>query len=136
MTPPKKRGGRKKGVSPKSAGEWKPVFLATLEVMPVIAIAARKAGVSRAVVYRERDKNEAFRRAWTDAIEDGLDLTLASLHKRAREKSDLAAIFLLKAHRRATYGDKVEHLGAGENDQIEIKLNIPPPPRLASKGGT
>jgi len=132
LVPRKKHGGRKKGVRPKSAGEWKTVFLATLAVMPVIAIAARKAGVSRAVVYRERDKNKEFREAWNEAIEDGLDLTLASLHKRAREKSDLAAIFILKAHRRGTYGDKVEHYGQGENDEIEIKLNIPPPPHKAS----
>jgi hypothetical protein len=132
MTTAKKRGGRKKGVSPKSAGEWKPVFLQALSVLPVIVTACRKAGISRAVAYREKDKDKTFRDAWKEAMEDGLDLTLASLHKRAREKSDLAAIFILKAHRRETYGDKVEHLGAGENNEIEIKLNIPPPPHKAS----
>ena len=128
----KKRGGRKKGVSPKSAGEWKPVFLQALSVLPVIVTACHKAGISRAVAYREKDKDKTFRDAWKEAMEDGLDLTLASLHKRAREKSDLAAIFILKAHRRETYGDKVEHLGAGENNEIEIKLNIPPPPHKDS----
>ena len=62
-------------------------------------MACQKAGVSRAVVYDTREQDDAFRREWDLALEDGLDKVEVQLHRRARKNSDKAAMFLL-AHRR------------------------------------
>ena len=129
-------GGRKPGTSPKSAGEWKAVFLHSLGIMPVVRVAAQKAGISRQVAYRTREQDPDFAAAWDSAKEDGVDLIEAALHKRAREKSDVAAIFMLKSHRRQIYGEKVEHLGSGSSGEIEIRLNIPTPSPLEATDGS
>ena len=62
-------------------------------------VACEKAGVSRSVVYDAREQDDAFRRAWDQSLENGLDHLEAQLHRRGRKNSDKAAMFLL-AHRR------------------------------------
>lgn len=53
--------------------DWKPIFLASLAEVPVVARAARAVGLDRSTVYRHRDADADFAKAWDDAIEDGID---------------------------------------------------------------
>lgn len=94
---------------------------------------AKEAGVARQVAYRERDSSNAFREAWDDAIEEGLDFLEEEARRRAfegtekpvfykgeecgyvREFSDTLMIFLLKGGRPEKYAERVknEHTGKG-----------------------
>jgi hypothetical protein len=99
--------GRPKGSKNKIKDDWKPVFLAAMRSYPVVRIACDKAGISRGYAYKSRSSDPAFALAWTEAKDDGIDVVEAALHKRAREKDTLAAIFLLKHLRPAVYADNV-----------------------------
>ena len=90
---------RKMGARARHALDWKPAFLRALSAEPVVWVACEKAGVSRSVVYDAREQDDAFRRAWDQSLENGLDHLEAQLHRRGRKNSDKAAMFLL-AHRR------------------------------------
>jgi hypothetical protein len=46
---------------------------------------------------------------WDEALEDACDILEAEAWKRARDKSDLLLIFLLKAHRPAKYRETTRH---------------------------
>ena len=99
--------GRPKGSKNKLKDNWKPVFLAAMRSYPVVRIACEQAGISRALAYQHRVSDPTFALAWIDAKDDGIDVVEAAMYKRAREKSDLAAIFLLKHQRPAVYADNV-----------------------------
>jgi hypothetical protein len=101
-------GGRKRGSVAKSAGEWRPVFLKALRMLPVVRLACDTAGVSRKTAYQWRDRNAAFRKSWDEAIEDGIDMIEGQLHARARKSDTIAAIFLLKSLRRRIYADRLD----------------------------
>jgi len=58
--------------------------------------------------------------AWTEAKDDGIDVVEAALHKRAREKDTLAAIFLLKHLRPAVYADNVNVSVSGSLSVEEV----------------
>lgn len=121
-----------KKVTPKKS-EWKPAFLEHLRETANVSSSARSAGVARQVAYKERDNSEAFRGAWDDAIEEGLDYLEGEARRRAyegtlrpvyqkgekvgeiREYSDTLTIFLLKGGRPEKYAERVkqEHTGKG-----------------------
>ena len=101
----------------------KRAFLHVLADTVNVARACRKAGIPRRTVYHWRDADPDFAREWDDALEDGIDLLEAELHRRAFEGvekpvwhkgeqvgttrcySDALAMFLLKAHRPERYRD-------------------------------
>ena len=101
----------------------KRAFLHALTDTVNVARACRKAGIPRRTVYHWRDADPHFAREWDDALEDGIDLLEAELHRRAfegvekpvwhkgeqvgttRHYSDALAMFLLKAHRPERYRD-------------------------------
>lgn len=119
-----------KKVTPKKS-EWKPLFLEHLRETANVSSSAREAGVARQVAYKERDNSEAFRDAWDDAIEEGLDYLEAEARRRAyegtlkpvyqqgvqvgeiREYSDTLTIFLLKGRRPEVFSERIkqEHTG-------------------------
>lgn len=70
-------------MSANSPIDWKPVFLAALRVVPVVARAAEGAGVTRQAAYAARENDEAFAQAWDDAIEHGVDAAEAEAFRRA-----------------------------------------------------
>ena len=101
----------------------KRAFLHALADTVNVAAACRDAGVPRRTVYDWRDADPDFARRWNDALDDGIDLLEAMLHRRAfegvekpvwhrgeqvgttRHYSDALAMFLLKAHRPERYRD-------------------------------
>ena len=87
------------------AGDWKRPFLRALSSEPVVWVACEKAGVSRSVAYLTRKQDDAFRREWDDALENGLDSLEVELHRRGRKNSDRAAMFLLAHRRPEVFGD-------------------------------
>jgi len=100
---------------------WKTVFLEPLVDTVNVTLACRRAGIARRTAYDWREANAGFSRKWDDAIDEGVDLLEAELHKRAFEGverpvyykeeqvgtwrfySDALAMFLLKAHRPERY---------------------------------
>ena len=99
----------------------KTVFLEALVVTLNVTLACRRAGIARRTAYDRREADEGFARKWDDAVDGGVDLLEAELHKRAFEGverpvyykgvqvgtwrfySDALAMFLLKAHRPERY---------------------------------
>ena len=98
-------------------------FLHALADTVNVAAACRSAGIPRRTVYDWRHADPDFARKWDDALDDGIDLLEAVLHRRAfegtekpvyykgeqvgttRHYSDALAMFLLKAHRPERYRD-------------------------------
>ncbi len=98
-------------------------FLKSLAHSVNVARACRTAGIPRRTAYHWRSADPRFARRWDDALDDGIDLLEAELHRRAfegvekpvwhkgeqvgtvRHYSDALAMFLLKAHRPARYRD-------------------------------
>ena len=98
-------------------------FLKSLAHSVNVARACRTAGIPRRTAYHWRSADPRFAREWDDALDDGIDLLEAELHRRAfegvekpvwhkgervgtvRHYSDALAMFLLKAHRPARYRD-------------------------------
>jgi len=97
-------------------------FLETLAGTANIAASARAAGLSESTMYRRRQRDEAFRGRWLDALREGfvllettlLDRALNGVEKpvwhggkqvgTAREYSDRLALALLNAHRATVAG--------------------------------
>ena len=97
------------------------MFLEALVDTVNVTLACRRAGIARRTAYDWREADAGFARKWDDAIDEGVDLLEAELHKRAFEGverpvyykgeqvgtwrfySDALAMFLLKAHRPERY---------------------------------
>lgn len=52
---------------------WQPAFLAALREMPVVQHACNTVGIERSTAYRARLADEAFAKAWEEAMEAGVD---------------------------------------------------------------
>jgi hypothetical protein len=89
--------------------KWSKSFLAALAECPDVSFAARCAKITRQRAYQARDESAEFAAAWDDAHEQAIDKLAGVAHKRALESSDTLAIFLLKSHRRAVYGDPAKN---------------------------
>lgn len=117
------------------------VFLGELRKSPNVARAASVGGFSRTLAYYWRNLHVDFRDAWDAAIEESTDALVGESYRRAyegtskpvfyqgvecgaiQEFSDTLAIFLLKAHRRNVYGERVAL--TGENGgPIETKTKL------------
>jgi hypothetical protein len=101
-----KTAGRKKGSKAKGSGDWIPVFLSAMQLLPNIRVACQQAGVSRAEAYRTRAKDPKFAIAWAEAKQDGIDVIEAHLMALA-QKNVVAGIFMLKNLRPEVYGENV-----------------------------
>lgn len=121
--------------------EWIESFIASLTLVPNVSEACRRAGITRQAAYKRRESDPDFAARWDDAVEVSTDDLVGECYRRAkegcdkpvfykgglcgmiREYSDTLAIFLLKAHRRDTYGDKVRAEHSGPNGgPIEIDV--------------
>mgnify|MGYP001118585771 CR=1 FL=1 len=83
-------------------------FLSALRNTANVRAACQAAGIARVTAYRWRNKWESFAREWDGALDDACDLLEAIAWQRAKSASDRLLMFLLKAHRRDTYGDRVQ----------------------------
>lgn len=61
---------------------WRTAFLASLRSTPVVALACDAVGIERSTAYRAREADEAFAKAWDDALEDGIDRAEAEAFRR------------------------------------------------------
>ena len=116
------------------------LFLAALTDTVNVTLACRRAGIPRRTAYDWRDADEAFARQWDEALDEGIDLLEAELHRRAFEGverpvyykgeqvgtwrfySDALAMFLLRAHRPERYRGSSPRRGA---DDTQVKDCIP-----------
>ena len=104
------------------------LFLVALTDTVNVTLACRRARIPRRTAYDWRDADEAFARQWDEALDEGIDLLEAELHRRAFEGverpvyykgeqvgtwrfySDALAMFLLRAHRPERYrGTPAQH---------------------------
>lgn len=110
--------------------DWKPVFLAALREVPVVARACGAVGIERSTAYRARDTDEAFAQAWDDAMEEGVDKVEQEAFRRAvegtekgvwhqgvlvgseRVYSDALMALILKGRRKSVYAERKELTGA------------------------
>ena len=97
---------------------WKPDFINALLEGTQVNQAARAAGISVRTAYNHRQSDEDFALDWADAIEAGTQELERVAIERAKDKSDVLLIFLLKARRPDVYRDnvKVEHSGSVKHD--------------------
>lgn len=112
-TPKKGKKGRR---------DWRALFLEALRRSPSVSTAARMAQISRQHVYKARAADAEFAAAWDDALEQAVDDLVAAAWKRARGKSDVLAIFLLKAHRPEVYRERIEVDDRRIDEEIKREL--------------
>src|SRR4051794_38857909 len=93
----------------RTAGEWRPAFLAALRQHGNIRAACQAAGINRTTAYDHRARSAPFAAAWDTALEDACDVLEAMARQRAMATSDLLLIFLLKSHRPAVYRETYRH---------------------------
>lgn len=77
-------------------GAWQTAFLDVLSATASVARACAACGVSRSAVYAARHADSDFAEAWQLALDCLADSLESVLYQRALQKSDQAAIFLLK----------------------------------------
>lgn len=122
--PPRKR--TKPKPTRAKPGEWQQVFIAALLKSPNVAAAARTAGVNRVYAYQVKEQDPAFASAWTEAQAASLDAVEANVYTMARKTGKVAlaaAMFLLKSHRRETYGDRSSvELSGKDGGAIRVRL--------------
>lgn len=99
--------------------EKEQAVLDALRERPSFAAACRKAHISRRTFYNWREQFPEFNAAVLKAREEGLDALEDALVDRGQKHDTTAAIFLLKSHRRAVYGEKV--IGT-EADPLHITI--------------
>lgn len=92
----------------------KKLLLEYLRKTPIVEIACKQAGISRATYYRLRDKNADFRKMTDEAIAEGIllinDMGEAQIISLIKDKNWPAISFWLK-HHHPSYTDKVEVSG-------------------------
>lgn len=91
--------------------ENKKLFLENLKKIPIIQIACEKSGISRATIYRWRDKDKKFRKNLNAALTEGEalvnDMSESQLIYLIKEKNFPAIRFWLN-HRHAKFKEKLE----------------------------
>ena len=102
-TPEKKGRGRKPVDT-----SWHERFLQILGQSCNVAMACKIAGVDRSVAYDHKRTLPEFAAKWGDAIETAVEMLEAEAWTRAKKKSDLLMIFLLKAHKPDKYRERAE----------------------------
>lgn len=100
-----------RGERVENAGEWTVGFLAALRRTPNVLRAAKAAGISRAMAYKEREADPVFRKEWDEAIADAIENIEAvalDLAKNRDPKHNNLRMFVLRAHKRDVYGEKTD----------------------------
>jgi hypothetical protein len=127
--------------------DWKPIFLAALREVPVVARACGAVGIERSTAYRAREADETFAQAWDDAMEEGIDKAEQEAFRRAvegtekgvwhqgqlvgseRVYSDALMALILKGRRKKVYAERTEVTGADggpvQQSQVVIATGVP-----------
>ncbi len=87
-------------------------FLSKLRDSGNVRLSCQAAGVPRRTVYNWRKQWKSFAEEWDEALEEACDILEATAWQRAvKEGSDRLLMFLLTAHRRDVYGQRVAVCG-------------------------
>ena len=88
------------------------LFIERLRDSGNVRASCEAAGLPRSTAYYWRERFVTFRNEWNDAMEDACDILEATAWDRSISGgSDRLLMFLLKAHRREVFGDRIEHQG-------------------------
>lgn len=68
---------------PRALHDWRPIFLAALADVPIVANAAKLARIDYRQVWRVRESDAEFAQAWDDAMEQGIDRAEQEAFRRA-----------------------------------------------------
>ena len=102
----------------------KRAFLLALSQLGTVSEAARSVGIDRTTIYVWKQKDPDFARACESARYQGLENLADDLEKvayeRAREKSDVLTIFLLKGYRPHLFRERVED----RRQRVVVQLSI------------
>lgn len=102
------------------SSDTKKLFLENLKKVPIIQVACEKAGVSRATVYRWRDKDKKFHKVLNEALSEGEalvnDMSESQLISLIKEKSFPAVRFWLN-HRHEKFKERVEVTNKTEDQE-------------------
>ena len=79
-------------------------FLAGHKMGMSVTEAAKMAGVDRRTIYRWRDRDPEFAKAWRDAREGLVEDLEMEAYRRAFKGNDRLLMFLLKSYKPVTYG--------------------------------
>jgi hypothetical protein len=79
-------------------------------------LAAKAAGVSRKSAYEHYRTQPEFAAEWEDSLNAAIEMLEAEVWQRAKKRSDLLAIFLLKAHKPERYQERYQ--------QANLNLNL------------
>ena len=90
-------------------------FLRELTLVPNVERACRVAGISPAAVYKRMEKQKTFKEKVVNAKECSLDGLEAFMFESGKEDIG-AAKWLLAAHRKDIYGNKIEAAVSGGLD--------------------
>lgn len=96
-------------------------FLRELMRSPIVGTAAQRAGLSRRMLYVERDRDPRFRAAWDEALTLAIDDVEQTLVERAQAGELRAIELVLKAHRPERYRDRHE-VAVRQDSTIEVNL--------------
>ena len=119
MTETDDKSEKARKFTPKKAAEWQPIFLAVLRDTANVRLACQKAGISRPVAYKHRNRSARFAAEWDTALAEAVDVLEAEARRRGLAASDTLLIFLLKAHRPEVYRETIRNDHAG---QVKIDL--------------
>lgn len=80
---------------------WHDAFLAALREVPIVQHACNAAGIERCTAYRARQADEAFAKAWEEAMEAGVDRAeqeafrrgVVGFHEPVIDKGRLAYVY-------------------------------------------
>jgi hypothetical protein len=97
-------------------------FLARLALGFSVQGACDAAVMGRATAYRWRSENPDFAEAWDAAIEAGTDCLEDIAMQRAKERSDVLMIVMLKARRPDKYAEVSKQRITGKDDDSPVKL--------------
>lgn len=110
-----------------SAGEWMPMFLATLRKTANVRMACDAAGIHRSAAYTWKRRSKAFAAKWQEMIDDAVDVVEAKARSLALDGDTRMISLILKAHRRDVYGDHV-NVDSAQGVKIHVEYEDNPPP--------
>jgi hypothetical protein len=106
----------------KVKGDWRWKFISALAETGNVSAACHASKVSRTKAYRHRERFPVFRRKWDEALVISIELLEHYVRGRAFNPKDpmsgVLSMFLLKAHKPATYRDNYTPPLTGDNIDV------------------
>lgn len=104
---------------------WLPVFIQHLSMWGNVTAAAEYVGISRKTARKAYNERPDVRELWHEAIEEAAERLEMDVAERSR-KSDLLAMFLLKALKPEKYREKYEPPPQQVTNDFIVEIGIEP----------